>query len=165
LFALYKTTGWVKDQNNPRGPQLEKTTVMQEWCRLENIDDGSRPTKEGVPIEQTAAELGISVEKLQQKLAALDTLPKVKVLGAGTLDLIRELNREKAWKDAFVWINPPGMYPDRSGQLAMQKDGILAINVRGPSWDQNAKGANNALVVHNHQLMVVKNLQPGEIGE
>ncbi len=165
LFALYKTTGWVKDQNNPRGSQLEKTTIMQEWCRLENIDDGARPTKEGVPIEQTAAELGISVEKLQQKLAALDALPKVKVLGGDILELIRELNRKKTWKDVFVWENPPGMYPDRSGKLAMQNDGILAINVRGPSWDQNAEDATNSLVVHNHQLMVVKNLPPGEMEE
>lgn len=165
LVELYKTTGWVKNQYDPRGPQLEKTTIMQEWLRFENMDDGSRPTQDGIPIEKTAASFGISVEHLQQKLAALDALPKVKVFGADTLDLIRELNRGKAWKDAFVWENPPGMYPDRSGQLVMQEDGILAINVRGPSWDQNARGANNALVVHDHHLMVVKNLQPGEMEE
>lgn len=165
LITFYKTTGWVKNQMNPRGPQLEKTTIVQEWCRLENIDDGARPTQEGVPIEQTAKDLSLTVEQLQQKLAKLDALPKVKVLGGDTLELIRELNRQKTWKDAFVWWNPPGMYPDRSGQMTKQDDGILAINVRGPSWDQNADGADNALVVHNHQLMVVKNLPPGEMEE
>lgn len=152
LVELWKTEGFVPtDPRNRRGPQIKKTTVVQDWRRIDDVDDGIRPNAPWMDAATLAA-----------KSAEKDALPKIKVLAPEVLDLIRELNGRRKWKDCFVWWNPPGLYPSTDpSKLEEQKDGILTINLRGPSWDQDADKAATSLVVHNHQLMVIANLPPG----
>lgn len=152
LVGLWKTEGFVPvDPRNRRGPQIKKITVVQDWRKVDDVDDGVRPNASWMDAVALAA-----------KSAEKDALPKIKVLAPEVLSLVRELNGHRKWKDCFVWWNPPGLYPSTDpAKLEQQDDGILTINLRGPSWDQEAERAATALVVHNHQLMVINNLPPG----
>ena len=153
LVGIWKTEGLVPaDHRFPRGAKINKVTVVQDWRRRDAVDDGHRP--ELLP--------GMDATKHAERIAELEAMPKVVDLDQKTLDLVRELNCQRKWKDCFVWWNPPGLYPSTDpAKLEQQHDGILTINLRGPSWDQEAERAATALVVHNHQLMVVSNLPPG----
>ncbi|TAK57594.1 hypothetical protein EPO17_01600, partial [Patescibacteria group bacterium] len=152
LVDIYKTEGFVSvDPRNRRGPQVKKITVVQEWRRIDDVDDGIRPNA-----------LWMDPATLAAKSAEKDALPKIKVLAPEVLDLVRELNNRRKWKNCFVWLNPPGLYPSTDPtKLEEQKNSILTINLRGPSWDQEAEEAATSLVVHDHQLMVIDNLPPG----
>jgi hypothetical protein len=153
LVGIWKTEGLVPaDPRFPRGAKINKVTVVQDWRRRDAVDDGHRP--ELLP--------GMDAAKHAERIAELEAMPKVADLDQKTLDLVRELNGHRKWKDCFVWWNPPGKYPGTNPhKLEDQADGILTINLRGPSWDHEAENAATSLVVHDHQLMVIDNLLPG----
>ena len=153
LTALYKYQSRVPDQKDRRKILL-RTTVVQEWTRRSEVDDGARPTLPSA-LENPA---------VVEKIAALDALPKIRALDGEELEVVRELCSRRQWKNIFVWMNPPGMYPDQTGELTHQEDGILTINARGPGWDNNPDDAAASLVVRGHKLIDVSNL-PAVEGE